>query len=112
MVVLQNAVEFEIAVERELVGMRGDSSEVRRQRLDVAQLSGNAEQEVFVDGVGVLCAATSVERELLGQLQHLAANAFERALVRTIVQRAGYPLANLLHLGLPHAASGQRRTSN
>ena len=47
LVVAQNAVELEIALQRELVGMRRDRDEVGRQRFHVAQLAGNAEEEVF-----------------------------------------------------------------
>ena len=46
-VMLQNAIQLEIAVKRELVGVSWNSGEVWRQGLDVAQFSGNAEQEVF-----------------------------------------------------------------
>ena len=48
LVVAQNAVQLEVAVERKVVGMRWDCNEVGRQRLDVAQLAGNAKQKVFV----------------------------------------------------------------
>ena len=45
---LQNAVQLQIAGDRELVGLAGNGDEVRRQRLDVAQLAGNADEDVFV----------------------------------------------------------------
>ena len=56
----------------------------------------------------MLRPARGIQRELLGQLQHLAANLLEHGLVGAIVQRLGDPLADLSHLGFLHAARGQR----
>ena len=59
-VMLEDAMQFEIAVERELVGMRGNGDEVWRQRFDVAKLPGNAEQEVLVEVVEARQGANGV----------------------------------------------------
>ena len=44
----QDAIQFEIAVERELVRVRGNCNEVLWKRLSIAKPSGNSQQEVFV----------------------------------------------------------------
>ncbi len=46
-VMLEDAMQLQVAVDRKLVGMRGNGDEVGRQWLDVAQLSREAEQKVF-----------------------------------------------------------------
>ena len=50
---LQNAVQLEIAVERKLIGMCRNRDEVGRERFDITKPSGNSKQEVFVEVVEV-----------------------------------------------------------
>ena len=45
---LQNAMQLEIAGDGELVWLAGDGDEVRRQWLDVAQPARNADENVLV----------------------------------------------------------------
>jgi len=47
-VLFEDTIQLEIAVERELVRVRGNSDEVIGQRLDVAEPSGNSQQKVLV----------------------------------------------------------------
>ena len=67
--VLENTVQLQVAVKRKIVGMRRYRIEVRRQRLDVAQLAGNAQQEILgaviqprerANGVAGICAHTKL----------------------------------------------------
>src|SRR5579884_2512590 len=66
---------------------------------------------------GELChnrwlAQPSIQRELLSQLEHLAADTLECLRIVAVVQRLGDPLANGAHLGLFHAARGKRGCSD
>ena len=65
---LENAVQFEIAVERELVRMGGNRDEIVRQRFNVAELSRNSQQKILVEVIearertnGVACVGANAE---------------------------------------------------
>ena len=50
-VLFEDSIQLEIAVERELVRMRGNRDEVIGQRLDVAEPSRNSQQKIFVAAI-------------------------------------------------------------
>jgi hypothetical protein len=57
-------------------------------------------------------ATPGVEREMVGQLGHFAANAVESRIVAALVESLVDPGGNLAHLRLLHAAGGERRRAH
>src|SRR6185312_3072 len=60
----------------------------------------------------LLRSSFCVQRELLGQLEYLMANAIQSFIVRALFKRFGDPAADLFHFGLFHPAGSHSRSAD